>query len=316
MMVTKKTHRIRAFTLLELAVVMAIVALGAALVIRTTIKLRDGAGDVACQGNMRQLLSAIQMYNNDNNGSMPYGWFYVNSDPVTWQNAGKTDDAVQWPTELNRYFNTTGGLAPAFKCPDAIQQAPPHLLSYVMNFIVAVTPVSEFNIGGVRPNAQVKPPGLHLMLREGTALLWDTGIPPDFSDTFGYMTGADIDGQRFWQGANTPQYRYFSAHDPFGSIPPTGAHGNNRPVTLNVGGFVYFNRDPGPVATDRFPYQGNLRFRHDGQTRCNVAFSDGSVRQFTAVVNPNNTVASHDALRRHFMIHWPPGVRPNPSQPN
>jgi prepilin-type processing-associated H-X9-DG protein len=311
---TERCSDSRAFTLLELAVVLFIVALATAVLVRTVVTVRGRMGDVSCQGNMRQLLSALQMYNNDHNGSMPYGWYYVNSDPLTWQNAGKTDAVVNWPTELNRYFNTTSGLAPAFKCPDAVQQAPPHLLSYVMNWIVAVAPRSELAIAP-RPGAQTKPPSVHLMLREGTALLWDTGIPPDFADSLGWLIGADIDGQRFWNGAHTPQHRYFSPHDPFGSIGP-GAFGNERPVSLNVGSYIYYNKDPGPVAFERWPYQGNLRFRHDGQTRCNVAFSDGSVRQFTAVVAADLRVTSHDALRRYFMIHWPPGVTPNPSQPH
>ena len=47
-------------------------------------------------------------------------------------------------------------------------------------------------------------------------------------------TDADIDNQRFWSGAQTPQYRYYSPHDPFGSIPP-GILGHNRAVQLNVG---------------------------------------------------------------------------------
>src|SRR5688572_26462168 len=112
---TLHQHRSRAFTLIELVVVMVIAALAAAMLIRTTIKVRGRMGEVSCQGNMRQLLSALQMYNNDHNGSMPYGWYYVNSHPVTWENNGKTEDRVQWPTELNRYFNTSGSLAPAFK---------------------------------------------------------------------------------------------------------------------------------------------------------------------------------------------------------
>jgi hypothetical protein len=33
-------------------------------------------------------------------------------------------------------------------------------------------------------------------------------------------------------------------------------------------------------------------------------------------VRPDNTVQSHDALRRYFMIHWPPGVTPDPSRPH
>jgi prepilin-type processing-associated H-X9-DG protein len=310
---TTLSRRARAFTLLELVVVLGIVTLATAMLIRTTVKVRARMGEVSCQGNMRQLLSALQMYNNDHNGSMPYGWYYVNSHPVTWQPTGKSEAQVTWVDGLNRYFNTPTGYADAFRCPTALQQAPPHLNSYVMNWIVAVTPYSELLLGQP-PRAQMKPPRIHLMLLEGTALIWDTGIRPNWQDQLGHLTGADIDDQRFWQGANSPQFRYYSPHDPYGSIPP-GILGNNRPVRLQVGGNNYFNKDPDIVQLERFPYQGNLRFRHDGQTRCNVAFSDGSVRQFTAVVNANNSVASHDALRRYFMIHWPPGVPPNVNVP-
>src|SRR5688572_12416997 len=235
----------RGFTLIELVVVMVIAALAAAMLIRTTIKVRGRMGEVSCQGNMRQLLSALQMYNNDHNGSMPYGWYYVNSHPVTWQQVGTSGVQVTWVGELNRYFNTKG-YADAFRCPTAIQQAPPHLNSYVMNFVVGVSPLDELRVGE-RPGAQTKPPKLHLMLREGTALIWDTGIRPNWQNLLGHLTGADIDDQRFWQGARTPQYRYFSPHDPFGSLPPA-VLGNNRPVQLDVGGSTYYNNDPGTSA--------------------------------------------------------------------
>jgi hypothetical protein len=47
-----------------------------------------------------------------------------------------------------------------------------------------------------------------------------------------------------------------------------------------------------------------------------VAFGDGSVRQFTAKVNADRTVRQHDALRRYFMLRWPPGVEPDRTQPH
>jgi prepilin-type processing-associated H-X9-DG protein len=61
-------------------------------------------------------------------------------------------------------------------------------------------------------------------------------------------------------------------------------------------------------------HQGNLRFRHEGETRCNVAFADGSVRQFAAVIGTNNGDI-HNAIRRYFMINWPPNVPPDSSVP-
>jgi prepilin-type N-terminal cleavage/methylation domain-containing protein/prepilin-type processing-associated H-X9-DG protein len=311
---SNRTQQGRAFTLLELVVVIAVVALMAAVLIRTTIKARDRMGDVACQNNLRQLCQALHSYNVDNNGSMPYGLFYVGSGPPDWTSPpGGNGAYTSWASELNKYFMLPKGYAPAFQCPDAQQQAGAHPVSYVMNMIVAVSPVYEVLIGQP-PRAQTKPPKLHLMLRDspGTAVMWDTPIHPDPQFPEGYLVGADIDGQRFWQGANSPQYRYYSPHDVFGQIPP-GVFSHNRPVLLNVGANVYRNIDPPAGAS--FPWQGNLRFRHEGQTQCNAAFFDGSVRAFTAVVRTDNTVQSHDAIRRYFMINWPPGTPPNTSVP-
>jgi prepilin-type processing-associated H-X9-DG protein len=161
---------------------------------------------------------------------------------------------------------------------------------------------------GQPPRAQTKPPNLHLMLREGTALMWDTPVRANNLHGVGYLVGADLDDQKFWRGAATPQWRYFDPADPYSRIPP-GAFGNNKPVFM---GSQYRNVDP---LLGGYPYQGNLRFRHEGQTQCNVLFSDGSVRRFSAVVRPDLTIQSHDALRRHFMIHWPPGVTRDPSVP-
>jgi prepilin-type processing-associated H-X9-DG protein len=311
---TRTNHRARAFTLLELVVSVGIVALAAALVIRTTIKVRDRAGDVTCQGNMRQLLQALYSYNVDQNGSMPYGIYYVGSGPPTWAPPpGGNNAFISWASELSRYFGTAL-YAPQLRCPDAQQQAGPHPVSYVANMIVMPSPQAEIQMGAQPPNAAVKPPNLHLMLRDGTALIWDTSIRAGTGDNPGYLIGADLDAQRFWRGALTPQFRYLAPNDPFGAIPP-GSLTHNRPVNLNVSSYVYHNIDP-PDVPAPWPYQGNLRFRHDGQTRCNVAFSDGSVRQFTAVVRKDDTVQSHDARVRYFMIRWPPGVRPDPTLPS
>jgi prepilin-type processing-associated H-X9-DG protein len=310
---TRHTHR--AFTILELIVVSVVVILATAVIIPKILQLRARMGEITCQNNLRQLSRSLEMYCLDRNGGMPFGIYFRGARPPTFAPpTGNFQDKDSWVSDLNHYFNTPPGkLSPVFQCPEAQQQGGAHAVSYVMNFIVAVTPYDEVRIGGEPPRAQTKPPSVHLMLREGTALIWDTPIKPDPFYPEGYITGADIDGQRFWLGAITPQFRYYSPHDPFGRIPP-GTLGNNRPVQLNVGGNVYRNIDP--PAGSAFPWQGNLRFRHnDDQTRCNVLFSDGSVRQFTAVVLADLTVQSHDALRRYFMINWPPGVPPNPSQP-
>jgi type II secretory pathway pseudopilin PulG len=304
--------RRRAFTLLEVVVMSAVLALAGAVIIPPILKLRARMGDVTCQNNLRQLGRALEMYNLDNNGSMPFGLFFVGSGPPTWwPPPGGNNEFISWLSELNRYFMTPpGAYAPAFQCPDAQQQAGAHPISYVMNFIVAVSPIHEVAIGPP-PNAQTKPPSVHLMLNQlppGTALVWDTAIAADFMGSLGHVVGADIDGQRFWRGARTPQFRYFDPHDVYERIPP-GTFGNNKPVTM---GANYRNIDP---LVSGFPYQGNLRFRHEDQTQCNALFSDGGVRRFTAVVRPDMTLQTHDALRRYFMFHWPPRVTRDTSVP-
>jgi prepilin-type N-terminal cleavage/methylation domain-containing protein/prepilin-type processing-associated H-X9-DG protein len=311
----KEQRQPRAFTLLELVVVIGIVAMATALILPAISAARGGAGDIGCQNNMRQLLVALQSFNTDHNGLMPNGFFYVGSGPPTWGPPPKGNgEYISWVSELNEYFGNPTGFAPAFRCPVALQQAPPHMVSYVMNIIVAISPYYEALIAMGSPNAQTKTPSVHLMRREGTALIWDTGVRPNWQKQEGHLVSADLDSQRFWFGARSPQYRYYSPHDPFGSIPP-GVFGYNQPIQLNLSSYVFYNKDPDIAAIERWPYQGNLRFRHNKQTQCNVAFSDGSVRQYTAVINPNNTVASHNAIRKQFMIDWPPGVTPDPSVP-
>src|SRR5688572_30565391 len=83
-----------------------------------------------------------------------------------------------------------------------------------------------------------------------------------------------------------------------------------RPSLTGTTGRCRRNIDP-TTPDPGFPYQGNLRYRHVDQTKCRVAFADGSVRQFTAVLRPDLTLQSHDALRRHFMTEWPPNTPRN-----
>jgi prepilin-type processing-associated H-X9-DG protein len=320
-------RRVRAFTLVELLVVIGIIAALIGILLPVLSGVQSRGRDIKCQSNLRQIVQAVFGYCAENKGSMPYGFYWDPSlndhpDPAhgsnTWLPKGGTDHFIAWSSLVSKYMtrNSSGDnyddFPPVLQCPEAAQSRN-HVVGYVMNFIVGITPMNELQMGPP-PRAQLKPPNQTLMLKE-TALFWDTAVRPNWENNVGHSTGADIDDQRFWQGARTPQYRYYSIKDILGQIPP-GIMGQNKPVLLNVGSNIFYNKDPNTSALERFPYQGNLRFRHNKNTACNVGFSDGSVRQFTAKLQPDKLrVQSHDALRRYFMIKWPAGVPADTSRP-
>jgi len=154
-----------------------------------------------------------------------------------------------------------------------------------------------------------------------TALVWDTAVTTGMATKVGNVVGMSVDDSRIWRGAYTPQFRYYSANDPFSAFLP-GTYGNNRPVLFTE----WSNIDPPPVDTfgwgfegmAGFPFNGNIRFRHNKNTTCNVGFADGHVGQFTGKFNKDGRPIRYDALRKYFMVKWPSGIGigPDPTLPH
>lgn len=70
--VLSPVHRVRAFTLIELLTVIAIIGILAAIIIPTVGKVRESARNSQSVSNMRQLALAAQLFTNDN-GFFPGG---------------------------------------------------------------------------------------------------------------------------------------------------------------------------------------------------------------------------------------------------
>ncbi len=77
----------RAFTLVELLVVIAVIGILAALLLPALAKSKESAKRVNCGGNLRQLHMAASLYAGDNGGVLP-----------------PQDAAAQWPTRLKSGF--------------------------------------------------------------------------------------------------------------------------------------------------------------------------------------------------------------------
>lgn len=100
----------RAFTLVELLTVIAIVTILAAILVPVVTRARSAARDTQCLSNLRLIGTAIHLYAGDNNRKIP--------------DRAKTGDLTTWQTRLQPYMSLQGDrqLRKGFNCPEADPQ--------------------------------------------------------------------------------------------------------------------------------------------------------------------------------------------------
>ena len=310
----------RAFTLVELLVVIGIIAALIGILLPVLSGVQARGRDLKCQSNIRQFLLAFQGYAAENKGSMPYGLYYVPENPANYGPGGGGDTRfVSWASQIGKYVvkgsagdNENDNFPDVLQCPEA-QLVYTHVVGYCANMVVFPSRSDEFSVSG---NLNVIPPARLNQMFPHNALVWDTSVSPGLENNVGYLLGADVDdNQRFWRGAVSAQFRYYDPADVYARIAP-GLYGNNKPLRFNASSWK--NIDPSANINNNgpgYPYQGNLRFRHNKDTTVNVGFADGHVEGIKAKLNPDKTMKSNDAVRKLWMIRWPSGIRRDPSVP-
>lgn len=104
--------RNKAFTLVELLVVIGIIALLISILLPSLNKARDSANRLVCQSNLRQMGLLLTIYANDNQGSLPYR--ILNGASKGWY--GGWQDAT-WMWQLAEDYK--GGYQ-LFNCPTSV----------------------------------------------------------------------------------------------------------------------------------------------------------------------------------------------------
>jgi prepilin-type N-terminal cleavage/methylation domain-containing protein/prepilin-type processing-associated H-X9-DG protein len=117
------TSSSRAFTLVELLVVIGIIALLISILMPTLSKARAQAQRVVCASNMRQLALAVNIYVKDSNGWLPFvcagnipanqpGWLYTKSKLSTPRRQAKDAES----SVLYKTLRTVN----VFRCPNDV----------------------------------------------------------------------------------------------------------------------------------------------------------------------------------------------------
>jgi prepilin-type N-terminal cleavage/methylation domain-containing protein/prepilin-type processing-associated H-X9-DG protein len=319
----------RAFTLVELLVVIGIIAVLIGILLPTLNGVREQGRSVSCQSNLRTLGQAMFGYASENKGSLPWGLCYEAFDPITGAPVTGRSQVYTWNFLLNKYLfprknalYNLGGLSPAFQCPSVDRNFFEQWTDYGFHSVAMPSVVHETGrstfLGYVALPVARRPvtPAKQNRLYNDNAVLWDTFangtfqlVSPNASggpyNLYGYSFSF-IDGGQLTDGTDDSlRYRSLGADANAGDW----GLGQDKPIYIaaNSGAFQLQNSDDADNTGFWNVQYGAARFRHKKNTECNVLFADGSVRPTTIKEKQKTPIGAldNDFLRKYIMIKPP-----------
>jgi prepilin-type N-terminal cleavage/methylation domain-containing protein/prepilin-type processing-associated H-X9-DG protein len=281
----------KAFTLVELLVVIGIIAILIGILLPTLSRARESANSVKCMSNLRTMGQALFIYVGFNKGSMPYGQV-IKNDRIGPLGLVYTGPSVSWTILMAQALNKNAGES----YTDASSRAGSSTISPYAIFICPTAPESQAdsvithysahprlipNLADRDPyEKDLNPPGKYVTTVKLARIKRSTEIAVIFDGSV-----ANDTGQGTWTAhvvANAlDKAQYFNRRPYLTDDYSVVTTGLNASTPIDLAGEANIFKAPEDYNKDSPGNLGNIRFRHKKDTQANALMLDGHVTSFT-----------------------------------